>query len=78
MRMRHIVVCSPVRFYRIFTHYLINGMILEKLLLNIKCVLRFSLQLRSAIFFILRKTERDMIKNVYRFSCVVPVILVRF
>ena len=28
-----------------------------------KCVFRFSLQLLSATFFILRRTERDVIKN---------------
>jgi hypothetical protein len=27
---------------------------------------------------ILRRTERDMITNVYRFSCKIPVFLVRF
>jgi hypothetical protein len=29
-------------------------------------------------FFILRRNERDMIKNIYRYSCEAPVILVRF
>ena len=37
----------------------------------------FSLQLLSETFLILR-TERDMMKNVYRFACKVPVVLVRF
>jgi hypothetical protein len=37
-----------------------------------------SLQLLSETFHILRRTERDMIKNVYRSACKVPVILFRF
>jgi len=36
----------------------------EKKLLNINCVLQVSLQLLSEIFFILGRTERDMIENV--------------
>jgi len=46
-------------------------------LLNIKCVLRFSLQRPSETFLILRINARDIIKNVYRSLCKVPVILVR-
>ena len=38
MRMRHIVICG-LPCYTIFSpHYLINGTIFEKALLNIKCV----------------------------------------
>jgi len=36
----------------------------KKKLLNIKCVFGFSVQLLSETFLILRRTERDMIKNV--------------
>ena len=47
-------------------------------LLNIKCVFRFSLQILSEIFLILRRIERDMIQIVYRSSCEVPVVVLRF
>jgi hypothetical protein len=49
-----------------------------KKLLILKYVFRFSLQLSSEIFLFLRRTERDIIKNVYLASCKVLVILVRF
>ena len=77
MRMRRSHLC-PVRLHSIFAHYLINGTIFEKTLLKIKCLFCFSLQLLSENFLILRRTERDVIKNVYWFSCKVAVILVRF
>jgi hypothetical protein len=38
-------------------------------------VFQFYLQILTVAFLILRRTERDMIKNVYRSSCKVPVIL---
>jgi hypothetical protein len=53
-------------------------MIFGKILWNIKCVFPFSLQLLSETFLILRRTQRDIIINVHRFSRKVPVILVRF
>jgi hypothetical protein len=34
-------------------------------MLNIKCVFRVSLQPLLETFFILRRTERDIIENVY-------------
>ena len=59
-------------------HYLINGTILRKKLLSIKCVFRFSLQLLCETFLILRRIQRDIIINVHRSSCQLPLILVRF
>ena len=50
----------------------------KKKLLNTKRVFWFSLQLLSETFFILRRTERDVITNVYWSLCKVRVILVRF
>jgi hypothetical protein len=69
------VACPAVQY---FLHYMINGPIFEGMLLNIKCVFCFSLQLLSETFLMLRRIQRDMIVNVYRSSCKVPVILGRF
>ena len=49
----------------------------EKNISNTKCVFWFSLQILSETFLILRRTERDIIKNVYWSSCEVPAIIVR-
>ena len=54
----------PAPLYNIFPHYLINGTILEKKLLNTKCVFWFSLQHLSKTFLILRRAERDIIINI--------------
>jgi hypothetical protein len=64
--------------YHILLHHLISDMIFGKMSSNIKCVFWFSLQVLSETFLILRRTERDIITNVYRSSCKVPDILVRF
>jgi len=60
-----------------FPHYLINGRILVKRVLDIKYVFSFPPRLSSETFLILRRTERDIIVNVHWSSCKVPVILVR-
>ena len=36
--LRHIVICGPSRLYSVVQHYVINGTIYGKRLLNIKCV----------------------------------------
>jgi len=66
----------PVQLYKIFPHYLINGTIFLKKLLNIKCVFWFSLQLLSETFLILRRKRVRYHK--YQFSCKVPIIIVIF
>jgi len=76
MCVRHIVTC-PAPLYSIFPHYLTKGMVFEKKLLNTKCVFLFPLQLLSESFLIIRRTDWDMMKNVYCSLCKVTVI-VRF
>jgi hypothetical protein len=68
----------PVWLYRIFPHYLINGTILGKTLLNIKCVFWFSVQLLSETFLVIRRIQRDIVINVHRCSCKVPLLLSDF
>ena len=67
-----------VRLYYTFQYYHINDTISKKSLLETKCVFWFPLRCLSEIFLIISRIERDMIKNVYRSSCKVPVILVGF
>ena len=74
MRIRHIVICG-FPGSNILSHYLINVTIFEKkkAVKHKMCVLIFSTTL-PAKFLILRRTERDMIKNVYWTSCKVPLL----
>jgi len=63
MRMRHTIICVLSGSTVFFPHYLINGTIFDKKLLNTKFVFRISLHLLSETFFILRRTEPNMIQN---------------
>ena len=65
---------SPSYF---FWHYLIKGTILEKNLLDIKCVSIFSTNFFKP-FLILREIQRNIVINVKTSSCKVPVTHVRF
>jgi hypothetical protein len=62
-----------------FPYYLINGTIVaSKNIIDINYVFRFSVQLLSEIFFILRRMERDMVKNVCWCSREVPLFMSDF
>jgi len=80
-RMRRIVWSfCPVWLCHIFPHYLINGTIIggKKMLLDIKCVFWFWLQILSEIFLMLRKTERDVIKMYIGLHVKYPLFLSDF
>jgi len=65
----------PVRLCCIFPLYLINSKIFEKKNIEYRMCILISLQLFSETFLILRKSKRDMIKNVYCFPCKAPLLL---
>jgi len=68
----------PTPLYSIFPHCLINGTIFGKTSLITKCVFWFYVQLLFETLRVLRRIQRDIIKNVNRSFCKVPVILVIF
>jgi len=65
----------PVRLCQVFPHYIINDTIFGKTLLTIKCVSWFSVLLLSELFLILGIIQRDIVINVHRSSCKVPVVI---
>jgi hypothetical protein len=69
------VACSALQYFYTLSH--LNDTILGgKKLLNTKCVFWFALQLSSVTFLILRRNERDRIKNFTVFGpCVVMHLL---
>ena len=77
MCMRHILICclSGSTIFPTFPH---QRHCFIKNVTEYKMCVWFSLQLLSETFLILRRNERDMIKNVHISSFEVPVILVRF
>ena len=58
---RHIAISG---LHHIFRHYLINGTIFGKKLLELKYVLWFSLQVLPEAFPVPRRTQRDTVMDV--------------
>ena len=70
------VACLALQYFSALTHK--RPDLRGKSFFVTQNVFWFSLQLLSETFLILRRTERDLIKNVYWFPCKVPIILVGF
>jgi hypothetical protein len=79
-RMRRIILSSVARlavpYFSTLSHK--RHDFRKKMLLNIKCVFWFSVQLLSETFLVLRRIHRDIIINVHRSSCKVPLLLSDF
>ena len=75
-----VLYCHPWhdRLCHVFPHYLMEGTILGRTLLNKKRVFRFSVQLLFETFLILRTLHLGIIINVHWSSSKVPLILVTF
>jgi hypothetical protein len=70
----HVAHLWPARLYHIFPHYLINGTIFGKTLLNITCVLIFSTNLPGKCL-ILRRIKLHMIKMYIGIHVKYPLFL---
>ena len=71
---RHVVICD-LWLHHIFRHYLINGTIFGKMLLDVKCVFWFPLQGLFEEFLIIRRIQRDIFTNVKTSLCKATFIL---
>ena len=78
IRMSHIVIRGLPRSTIFFHMISLKARFSKKIYILIKKgVFLYSLQILSETFFILRRIERDMTKNVYWSSRKEPVMLVR-
>jgi hypothetical protein len=68
----------PLWLYHIFRHYLINCAIIEKMLLNIKCVFSFFKQLLSKIFLIIKEFSEISSQMSKRLHVKYPLFLSDF
>jgi hypothetical protein len=63
----------PLWLHHIFPYYLINGTIFGKKVIDHKIVFWFSLQLSYEKLLILRRIKQDVIINLNKSSCKVPI-----
>ena len=77
MRMHYIVICGlpALQYFSTLSHKRHLFFLSKKEFIENKMFL-LSLQFLSEKFLILRRTQRDVIKNVFWFSSEVPVIIV--
>jgi predicted AAA+ superfamily ATPase len=71
-----IVACPGLKYFSTAYHKRHNFW--EKKVTEHQSVFWFYLQILSETFLIIRRNRWDLIKNVYRSPCKVPVIIVRF
>jgi hypothetical protein len=80
--MRYITLPSaacPALQYTVFPHYLVKGLILEnKLIEHRTCAFILYTTFFPEMFLIIKRTERDLLKNVCWSVSNAPAILFRF
>ena len=77
VRMRHAVMCGLTDYTVFLTLSNKQHDFRKKKMEHKMCVFVLSVTL-SEIFIILRRSDRDVIRNVYRSSCKVPLLLFDF
>ena len=67
--------CPAVQYFNVLSQ---NGTSIEKNVTETKMSVSIFSTILSKLFLVLRRTERDRIKNVHWYSCKALYILVRF
>jgi hypothetical protein len=72
---QHAMCMWPVQLYNIFFALSHKRQDFRERKKECKIYVLFSLQILSETFLILRRTERNVMKNIYYFSCKYPLFL---